>query len=123
MAFSPDESSTGLAPTTAAGLASLFGVFGAIFFTFAERSSHFVWLYIHQSYRIFILAFLGEVIFGVGKIMGDVGGMGIQAIGGLLLLAYVICLVTLAVNAFQGKVLALPVFGAGLKRKLKITDV
>jgi uncharacterized membrane protein len=120
MAFSPDESSTGLAPTTAAGLAALFGVFGAIFFTFAERKSHFVWLYIHQSYRIFIIAFIGEITFGIGKLTPDVAGMGLQAVGGLLLLAYLLCLLALAVNAFQGKVLALPVFGAGLKRKLKL---
>lgn len=118
MAYTPDESSTGMPPTVAAGLASVLGVIGALVFTFIERSSHFVWLYIHQSYRIFILAFLGEVLYGLGSLMGDISGMGLQTIGGLLLLAYVICLVALAVNAFQGKVLALPMFGAGLKKKL-----
>lgn len=118
MAYTPDASSTGMPPTVAAGLASLLGVIGALVFTFIERSSHFVWLYIHQSFRIFILAFIGEVLYIIGSLMGDIGGMSVQAIGGLILLAYFICLIALAVNAFQGKVLVLPVFGAGLKKKL-----
>ncbi len=118
MAYTPDESSTGMPPTIAAGLASVLGVIGALVFMFIERSSHFVWLYIHQSLRIFILAFLGEVLYGAGKLLSDVSGMGLQAIGGLLLLAYLLCLIALAVNAFQGKVLLLPLFGAGLKKKL-----
>jgi hypothetical protein len=123
MAYTPDESSTGMPPTTAAGLASVFSVFGATYFWFAEKRSRFVKLYIHQSLRIFPLAFFGGLLYlagkGVSVMMSDSPlAMVFEAASALLYLAWLLCLIALSLNAFQGKVLILPMFGAGLKKKL-----
>lgn len=124
MAFSPDESSTGMAPTTAAGLASLLSVLGAFYFSIAEKRSKFVKLYVQQSLRIFILAFFGAVMLVAGTVLdltgADMPAMLCKAAAAMLYLAWALCLLALTINAFGGKVLILPVFGAGLKKKLDL---
>lgn len=125
MAFTPDESSTGMPPAKAAGLAAVFTVFGGTYFSFTEKKSKFVKLYAAQSIRIFWVAFLGGIFLVLSKAMGFLTSdnpltMVFEAVSALLYLAFFIMYLTLSINAFGGKVVVLPLFGAGLKKKLGI---
>lgn len=124
MAFTPDESSTGMSPTQAAGLASVLSVLGGLYFIYNERQSKFVKLYATQSIRIFFgVAFIAGIFLVLSKFMGFIAAdspltMVFEAVSALLYLAFFIMYLALTINAFNGKVLILPVFGAGLKKKL-----
>jgi uncharacterized membrane protein len=125
MAFTPDESSTGMPPVQAAGLVALLGVFGGMIFFFVEKKSRFVKLYITQSLRIFSVAFCGIIFLVLSKALGYVSSdnpltMIFEAVSALFYLAYFIMYLALLINAFSGKVCFLPLFGAGLKKKLGI---
>lgn len=125
MAFTPDESSTGLPPTVAAGLAAAIPVFGVLYFWIAERNSKFVKLYWMQSLRILGIIFFGTIFLVLSWVMELVTKdnpltMVCTAIYAVIYLAYFVMLIILAVNAFSGKVYILPVFGAGLKKKFGI---
>lgn len=125
MAFTPDESSTGMPPAQAAGLAAVLGVLGGMYFAYTEKKSKFVKLYATQSIRIFYVAFFGAIFLVLGKAMGFLSSdnpltMVFEAVSALLYLAFIIMYLTLSINAFGGKVVVLPLFGAGLKKRLGI---
>jgi uncharacterized membrane protein len=127
MAFAPDESSTGMPPAQAAGLAAVLTVFGGMYFAVVEKKSKFVKLYAAQSIRIFGVAFFGGIFLLLSKAMGFLSSdnplaMVFEAVSALLYLAFFIMYLALSINAFGGKVCVLPVFGAGLKKKLGIEE-
>ena len=127
MAFTPDESSTGMPPAQAAGLAAVLGVFGGTIFAVIEKKSRFVKLYATQSLRIFSVAFCGIIFLLLSKALGFMSSdnpltMVCQAVSALFYLAYFIMYLVLSINAFSGKVYVLPVFGAGLKQKLGLEE-
>jgi uncharacterized membrane protein len=123
MAYTPDESSTGMSPTTAAGLAVVLTFFGALYFLIAERRSRFVKLYAHQSLRVTYVAVLGGLCnltrFALPLFTTDSPlVMVFQGAAAVLFFLWAVSYIALAVSAFSGKVLALPLIGAGLRKKL-----
>lgn len=123
MAYTPDESSTGTSPTTAAGLAVVLSFLGALYFLILERRSSFVKLYAHQSLRVTYVAVLAALCYLTERALGFITGdspliMVFQGASAVLYFLWAVSYVALAVSAFSGKVLALPLIGAGLKKKL-----
>lgn len=95
MEFTPDNSSTGLQPTIAAGLAVLLGWIGGLIFFLIEKESKYVKFYGFQSLILGLCFILSPI-----PIIGWIWGVFI----------FIMWVMTL-INAFTGKIFRVPVIG------------
>jgi uncharacterized membrane protein len=110
----PSESSFGLAPNIAAGIAAFFGAIGSLIILLGKPPQQWVRFVAVQSIVLFVGYFVLQIALSVLSGMLAVAHLGllilpVYALNGLLGLVLFIAWIVVTVRAFQGTAVRLPV--------------
>jgi uncharacterized membrane protein len=110
----PNQSSFGLAPNVAAGLASLFSWVGGLVILLGKPPQQWVRFVAVQSIVLFVVYLIIQIVLTVLNIMLGIAHLGVVSlilfpIGMLIGLAFFIVWLIATVKAFQGSAWRIPV--------------
>jgi uncharacterized membrane protein len=117
MVQDPNQSSFGLAPNVAAGLASFFTWLGGLIILLGKPPQQWVRFVAVQSIVLFVFYIVAIIALTVISTMLAIAHLGaVSLLLGLVQLAvgiaYFIAWLMMTINAFQGKALRLPIVAA-----------